>query len=884
MSKEILWHSLNLKEVSERLLADFKNGLTDKEIEKRQKKFGKNIFEKKDNFFYLKLLWKQLKSPLVFILIIAGIIAFGLKEYTNMIVIFIAVLINTAVGMYQEGRASRALEKLKILQKKYITVIRNGSKKLIESTEIVPGDIIVLQIGDFVPADARLIEEMGLEANESTLTGEWLAVEKDAKTKISEDARLTKMNNMVWMNTLITEGWGRAVVVNTAYNTEIGKIAKIIGDKDSVITPFQKSIKKLARFLGLIAVLALIAIFVFGIMRGEKFSEMFLISLAVAVAAIPEGLPVAVTVSLALGTGRMLEKGGLIKNLIAAETLGSTDIILTDKTGTLTKAEMQVSKIMTLVSESEKFEKEHKDRLHILKLALLSSDAFIENPNDELKEWIIRGKEIDSAIMKSAIESGLMPIEILKEFPRIDFIPFDNERRFSASMNKSKDNSSYVYTIGAPETIFSFCEKIYKNGKEIKLTKKEIEILKNSYKKEAASGARIIAVAYRKGNWDKFPHHKETDGIFEKMVFGGFICFHDPLRGDVFEAIKEAKKAMVRPVMVTGDHVLTAQKIAQEAGLLTKNGLIIDGDALEKMSDKELEENIEKIDVFARVLPKQKLRIVQMWQKRGAVVAMTGDGVNDAPALKYSDIGLALGSGTEVAKEASDMILLNNSFKVIISAIEEGRRILDNLKKTIAYLLSTSFSEIIIIGVAIISGMPLPVLPAQILWINIIEEGFMNFVFAFEPKESDLMGRNPKTQSARNILTGDLKKFIFILAMTTGALLIAILFILYNLNYPIEKIRTIIFSALAIDSIFFTFSLKNFKKPIWQINIFSNYYLIASLAISILLLFSALFIPVLQNLLSLTPISIMEFGAIIGIGLANLLIIEIIKYSLFRKK
>ncbi len=889
MAKEIAWHSLSLAEINRELKTDFIRGLEEKEVEKRLKRFGRNVFEREERFHYLKLFWKQIKSPLVFVLIAAGAIAFFLREYTNAIVIFIAVFINTGIGIFQEGKASQALEKLKSLQKKFAVVARDGRQKVIESSELVPGDIVILQMGDAVPADCRLFEEKGLETNEASLTGEWVAVAKDAKKKIPDTVRVTERENMVWMGTLVTEGWARAVVTGIGFKTEIGKIAETIGGKDKVITPLQKGVKQLARFLTIIIASAAVFIFALGILRGESFADMLLISVAIAVAVIPEGLPVAITVVLALGTERILLKGGLVKNLNAAETLGSVNIILTDKTGTLTKAEMVVSKIMTLLTEDPRFRgKEHQDRLQVLEMAMLASEAFIENPEDELKEWVVRGSPMHKAILLASIEAGVKPQEILKKYPRVDFIPFDSERRFSASMHKSKNSAgpgkTRVYILGAPELVLNSCDKIYKEGKEVKLTKEETDFMERCYEKETSHGARMIAIAYKDGEWEAFPHHGQTDGIFEEMIFGGFIGFHDPLREDALEAMAKAREALVRTVMLTGDHLITAKKVGKEAGILKDNGLALNGEEIEKLKEGDLKKIIEKVDVFARVLPHQKMDIVKAWRAKGAVVAMTGDGVNDAPALKHADIGIALGSATEVAKEASDMILLDNSFGAIVAAIEEGRRILDNFRKIIAYLLSTAFSEIIIVVAAIAAGMPLPFLPAQILWTNIIEEGFMNFAFAFEPKEKDLMNRGPRTQSAKDILTADLRKLILLIAAATGFFLLGLFFTLFHFGYPIEKIRTIMFAGISIDSVFFTFSLKNLKKPVWKINIFSNKYLIFSLLLSILLLGGALFIPLLQKLLSLVPLSGWELLLILGIGIFNLLTIETAKFFFFGRR
>lgn len=884
--KEMSWHSLALKDMKEKLDTDFKKGLNQTDIEGRLKKHGKNVFEQEEKFYYWKLLWRQIRSPLVFILIIAGFVALFLNEITNTVVIFLAIFINVAIGIFQEGKASKALEKIKGSQRKTTTVIRDGSQKIIEASEVVPGDIIVLRMGDQVPADARLLEDKGLEINESIITGEWAAVSKTSKKKAREDARITKRENMVWMGTLVTEGWAMAIVVETGFSTEMGKIAALVSGKERPLTPLQKGIKNLAQFLGIVILATLAIMFVLGILRGTPLSEMLLLSVAIAVAAIPEGLPVAVTVVLAMGMERILSTGGLVKSLNAAETLGSTGIIITDKTGTLTMAEMQVSKIMSLMSVDKKYEKsEHKDRLHVLEKAVLASEAFIENPDDSLKEWKVRGRAVDAAILLAGVEASISPQEIFKKFPRIDLMPFDSERRFSASLNKNEKGKSCVYFLGAPELVLDICNKVYVAGKNKKMSKKDMELLQQSYEKETAEGIRMIGVAYKEGDWDSFSReggHLECE-MFQDMVFAGFIGFHDPLREDVVEAIESAKGAMIRPIMATGDHLITAKKIAKEAGLLSEKGLAFDGAEVEKMKEEGLKKVVGDTEIFARFLPHQKLDLVKMWQEKGEIVAMTGDGVNDAPALKQANIGVALGSGTEVAKEAADIILINNSFSIIVAAIEEGRRILDNLKKIIAYLLSTAFTEIIVVGASIIAGLPLPILPTQILWTNIIEEGFMNFAFAFEPKEKDLMKRSPKHNTSSNILTKNLKKLIFTITAITGILLIGLYFYLYNVGYDIDRLRTIMFAALSIDSIFFAFSLKNLKKPVWKIDIFSNKYLLFSLGLSILLLFGALYIPILQTLLSLVTLSLADVWLVIQMGFLNLITIEVSKYLFFEK-
>ncbi len=883
--KQKFWHSLSAKEVLKEIDSS-PSGLSFGEANLRLDKYGLNTFEYIERFRFLKLLWRQIRSPLVFILVIAGFVTLFLGEYTDSIVILIAVTINTIIGIFQEGKASQAFAKLKGSQKKYATVIREGKKQVVLADNVVPGDVLMLSVGEQVSADARIVESKGLEANEAILTGEWMSNSKDTR-KIKKDTPLADRSNMVWMGTFVTEGWGTAVVVETGFKTEIGKIAKMLGEEKAPLTDFQKNIKKLATFLGLLILGALVVIFALGIFRGEAISQMFFTSVAIAVAAIPEGLPVVVTVVLAIGMERILANGGLIKRLNAAETLGSVDIILTDKTGTLTQAIMSVSGVITLDSlEKEKRSaKESDDKVKILEMALLSAGGFIENPEANLADWVVRGTPIEQAIIVAGIESKLYHHSLLEENPRIDFLEFESERRFSASLHGLKENQKNRFFItGAPELILSLSKKIYKNGRVISLSEKHRDLLLNVLEKHASYGARLVAVGYKDCDCKEFPRSGSGE-LFKDFVFGGLIVFHDPLRPDVKESLKKAEQAGIRTIMMTGDHKKTARKIGEDVGIFKKGTRIIDGDMLDKLSDKDLKNAIKETTVFARVVPHQKVRVVKAWQAQGKSVAMTGDGVNDAPSLKRAELGICLNDGTEVAKEASDMILLNNSFSVIISAIEEGRKILLNFRKVLVYLLSTGFSEIILVGVSLFLGMPLPILPAQILWTNLIEEGFMNFAFAFEPGEKDIMKRSPKSFSPKTFLVKDVRTLIIILSFFTSLLLIVV-FLVSHLVFknPLEYTRTIVFGALSIDSIFFAFSLKNFRKPVWKINIFSNLYLIAAVFVSFAFLAGALFVPQLRFLLSLQKIGLSDILIILTVGFINIFAIETAKHFLTNKE
>jgi Ca2+-transporting ATPase len=894
--KDFYFHSADINAVFEKLGVDPKRGLTREESRKRLKKHGFNVLKEERHFRSLEIILRQIKSPLVFILIIAGVFTLYLKEYTDFIVIFIAVLINTLVGYIQEKQASDSFRKLKSSIKKYAVVLRDGLEHRIESSAIVPGDILILREGDQIPADARIFEEKGLEANESILTGEWLSSKKSAE-KVEAKSRITEQTDMLWMGTLVVKGWAKAVVCRTGKETELGKIAGLLKEGKEKLTPMQKNIASISRLLTILVTFVVIAIFLLGVLRGESLGNMFITSVAVAVAAIPEGLPVAITVILALGMRSILKKGGLVRKLNAAETLGSCDIILTDKTGTLTEAKMQVSHIIASEQMLKKpdlktLENFAEQKSRLLKIGIFTSDAFIENPKERLEKWIIRGGPMDKAIFIAGIEAGMNPNKLLENCERIDFLPFDAERRFVASINKGsifntpdyklESDKNTVYISGAPETILAISSN-YIIGNELKtLTAPLKKKIKDFYENITMEGVRMIAVAFKNADQKEFPRDNH-DHFFGGFTFCGLIGFHDPIRENVASSLQKARSAGVRTVMVTGDHKSTALAVAQKIGLLESGG-ILSGEELEKIGKKELEDKIENIDIFSRVLPHQKMDIVEAWQSRNKIVAMTGDGVNDAPALKRADIGVAVESGTDVAKEASDIVILNNSFSVIVAAIEQGRIIIDNIRKVVTYLLATGFTEVILIGSTLFLGYPLPVLPAQILWANIIQEGFMNFAYAFEPKEKDVMTRSPEDRVSKKIINAEMKTLIFIIGIITDLFLLALFFTLYKMNYDLGKIRTIMFAGLSVDAIFFAFSLRSLRRPIWKINPFSNPYLILALGISLAFLLGALLFPPIQNLLHLHPISFFEFLIVLGLGVLDLAAIEVGKLVYIRRK
>ncbi len=857
-------------------------GLSQEEADRRKERLGENRLTGGEEFHLVRIVLHQIKNPLILILIAAGMISFLLDERTDALVIFITVLINTIVGVIQEGKASRAFIMLQDHITKRAVVMRDAAEHEVPAFDIVPGDVVILRAGDFVPADARILEQRNLRMNESALTGEWVGVDKKPDS-VPEDTRLADRTNMVWAGTLVEDGWGKALAVNTANYTEFGKISILVGETRKVKTPLQRSMASLAKIIGIFVLLTVSIIFALGLMRGESAVDMFITSIAIAVAAVPEGLPIAVTVILALGMERILRQGGLVKKLTAAETLGSTTIILTDKTGTLTQANMQVSHVVTagqLFSGSVDGLTQEAHASAALTIGVSTSDAFIENPDADLHDWVVRGTATDKALLVAGIQAGVEPQKVLAEHPRIDFLPFEAERRFAASLHKMP-KGTLLRIAGAPEALLEKSNRVYVSAyKTLPLTKQKRAVLIKRYEELTEGGNRVLATAYRRETVEHIPM-PNGEHFFDNLVFVGMIAFHDPLRPDVAESMQLARKAGLRAIMVTGDHKLTARRIAEEVGIDVENQVVLEGQDLEAMTPEALMERVESISVYARVLPHQKLRIVEAWQKKGAVVAMTGDGVNDAPALKRADVGVALGSGTEVAKEASDIVLLENSFSVLVSAIEQGRVILDNLRKVITFVFATGFTEIVLVGGSLLAGYPLPVLATQILWTNLIGGGLLSFAFAFEPKERDVMRSRKFVRD--KVFTREMMFLIFIIGIATDLALFGLFLYLQNAGYELSRIRTLMFIGLALDSIFFAYSLRSLRQPFWRIRLFSNPFFLFALCISIaLLLLSFIFEP-LSGVLSITTISRFDVSLIFALGVFSLFLIELGKWWFIRR-
>lgn len=881
------WHTRDAEALLRALKTSRTEGLSLGQVATLRERFGYNVLGRAATFSVIHAMRKQLTAPLSLVLVAALVVTLVLREFAEALVIVIALGINVIVGTLQEGKAARVFEALSNAAVTKATVLRGGVRRVVDSADLVPGDIVYLESGHTVPADLRLLSAEGLEVNESALTGEWVTVHKNSRRLTNPEALLSAQVNMVFMGTTVASGAGIGVVVATGADAQFGQIAAATMSSGDERTPLQESITSLAHTIVAIIGLIIAFIFVLGVLHGEAVSDMLLVAVAVAVAAMPEGLPAAVTVTLALAMEHVLRSGGLVKRLLAAETLGSTTVILTDKTGTLTEGVMQLQGIYTATHDTAAASPREAegDTLAVLKMAVLASDAFVEG-HDEEGNLIIHGRPLEQAIIEGGRAAGLQQdLLFTHHHGRVAFVPFDASRRYAISLNEQPEGGYILYLSGSPEHLLSHCAKYLEDGRALMLTEEIRNQFKTLQDTLSATGARFTAVAYRGSREKVVPSdvRDPDEGENLNFTFGGLIAFSDTIRTDVKEALSTAQGAGIRVLMVTGDHKETARSVAREVGLASE--YILTGDEVEHMTDDALVCATHEGAIFARMLPAQKLRLVTVLKASGEVVAMTGDGVNDAPALTAASIGLAVDGGTDIAKEAADIILLKSSFAVIVTAVQQGRRALANLRKIIAYLLSTSASEIVLIGGAVVIGAPLPLLPAQILWANIVEEGFMSFPFAFEPSDAKAMESKPTTfAERRNVLSDGFGAMILSVSLITGFVLFGLYALLLYFGVPEDEMRTFMFVAVSIDSIFLAFSFKNLHVPLWREQFLSNMYLIAGLVISVLLLTLSLTWSPLVTLLSLVPLSGFEVSLLALLAMVNIAVVEVAKAYFVRSR
>ena len=910
-----MWQSFNVGEVARKLRTNIERGLSKEEAENRRNKHGPNKLEEKKKENILIRFIKEFKDFMIIILIIAAIISAvvsymqGQNDYIDSIIIIAIVVLNAIMGLVQEAKAEKSLEALKDMSAPVAKVRRDGRILTIKGTEVVPGDIVLLEAGNYVPADCRLINSYNLKVEESSLTGETVPVTKDAEVLLDSKTPIGDTLNMAFANTIVVNGHAEAIVTETGMNTKVGQIAKMIITNEAPETPIQRKLGEVGKTLGIACLCICAFIFVIGILKKIEPVEMFMTSVGLAVAAIPEGLPAIVTIMLSIGVTRMAKKNSIVRKLPAVETLGSSSVICSDKTGTLTQNKMKVTKIMDLKGESLDLQKNL-----ILELGTMCTDV---------EEDV--GEATELAIINAAREQGKYKERLYQKFTRINDIPFDSDRKMMSTIHKigseiidlsthsdewnnesnlignthdnmysnsnlnnettKNSNSSDLkildlihnsndkflcITKGAPEVILRNCSKYYLNGQINILNDESIRKIEKINSTMAENALRVIAVAY--SSMPRLPTNIDSESLERNLTFVGLIGMIDPPREGVKEAVQSCKKAGIKTVMITGDHILTAKAIAKELGILGNNDLAITGKELDKISKSELEKNISNYSVFARVSPEHKVRIVEAFQKTGAVVAMTGDGVNDAPALKKADIGIAMGkNGTDVAKNAAEMILADDNFVTIVEAVKQGRNIFDNIKKAVHFLISTNIGEIVTIFMGLLLGLKSPLLAIQLLWINLVTDSLPAIAIGLESPDKNIMNQKPRN-SRKSIFADGLWSKIILEGIMLGMLTL-VAFSVGNNLYGLEVGRTMAFVAMAMLELVHSFNVKS-EESIFKVGILENKYLIGAFILGTLLQVVVVMVPAFASVFGLVSLTGTQWLYTLGISTLPVIIIE----------
>lgn len=876
------WHSMSATQVLNKLEVSKKTGLNAREVNKRLSKYGENkLIEAKKKSIIIKFI-EQFKDFMVIILLIAAVISFatslfeGSSDYIDSIIILFIVILNAIIGVIQENRAEKAIEALKKLSSPHARLIRGGKEIHTESQNVVPGDILLLDTGDFICADARLLEAYNLKTEESALTGESLPCDKIANTTIAADKGLGDRKNMVFSGSVVTSGHAIAVVVETGMNTEVGKIATMINREDSPQTPLQKKLAQTSKFLGIGAVIICMVIFFLGLIQKTDPLEMFMIAISLAVAAIPEGLPAVVTIVLAVGVKRMAINRAIIRKLPAVETLGSATVICSDKTGTLTQNKMTVTK---LSNANNYVDFSSDEGTKILTLASLCNNSKLTG---DFGHFEASGEPTEKAIVLAAAKVGKIKSAIDNQFVRVGEASFDSKRKLMSTVHNLGNNRYRVITKGAPEILLKHCKSAIINDTISDLNYKISSSIERQNKNMAQSALRVLAVAYK----DVAYQPTSASDMERDLCFCGLIGMIDPPRPQAKHAVRECINSGIKPAMITGDHIITASAIARDLGILRDGDLAITGNEIERMSQEELEKKIHLYSVFARVSPEHKVKIVKAFQKKGEVVAMTGDGVNDAPALKTADIGCAMGlSGTDVAKEASDMILTDDNFATIIQAVKQGRGIFENIKKTVHFLLSSNIGEIITVLVAFLMGIPTPLLAIQLLWINLVTDSLPALALGVEPIDPDVMRQKP-ISSKKSIFSGSMGYNIcvegcFIGAISLLAFVIGIKFFDTGVN-PIIG-RTMAFCVLSLSQLVHAFNMRS-EKSFFTYGFLRNPQMTISFIVCLFLQLSVVSVDSISNIFKTEQLNFVQWSIVAALSLSILFFVEIEKFIAKVKK
>ncbi|MDR0615168.1 MAG: calcium-translocating P-type ATPase, PMCA-type [Synergistaceae bacterium] len=873
------WHAESAEAVAKALETDLATGLPEALAEERLKRYGPNKLDEKPSRTFLERFMDQIKDMMIIILFIAAGISLGLSvynasrgleaEWIEPVVIVLIILVNGILGVLQESKAEAALEALKKMSVPRVKVRREGAAKIIQSEGLVPGDVVILEAGDIIPADCRLFESASLKSNESALTGESMPVDKSAYDLVPETALLAERTDMLYSGNSVTYGRGTAIAVATGMNTEMGRIATMIASEKDGDTPLQQKLAQLGKYIGMAAILICVVIFLVGIVSGLGMVEMFMTAVSLAVAAIPEGLPAIVTIVLAIGVRRMVGKKAIIRRLPAVETLGSTTIICSDKTGTLTQNRMTLVKVFAggaiKLLEGSESDGADEEVAQLLKLGALCTDGTVEIEGGSEKHV---GDPTETSIVAAAMRAGITKDRLSSECPRVGEIPFDSDRKLMTTVN-AVDGKYLVIVKGAPDILFSKC------------VSGNIASASAALDEMGSDALRVLAVGCKE--IESLPEKYEPDDIESGLDLIGLVGMIDPPRPEVTDSIKECVGAGIKTVMITGDNVVTASAIARQLGILRDGSEALTGRQLEEMTDEQLDGSVENYSVYARVSPSNKIRIVKAWQKKDQVVAMTGDGVNDAPALKAADIGCAMGiTGTDVAKGASDMILTDDNFATIVAAVSEGRGIYDNIRKAVRFLLSCNLGEIITVFLAMLLWRESPLLPIQILWINLVTDSFPALALGMEMIESGIMNRRPRKKE-ESLFSGG----VGVATVIEGTMIGAITLLAYYIGSRSGLVReagiqlgeTMCFSVLALSQLVHAMNVRS-SHSLFRVGFLSNPYMVKAVAVSTFLIIAVLQVPILSGAFKLVSMNAQEWRIVIALALVPLASCEMVKLAL----
>lgn len=896
------WYQMTPDEAVGKLEGDSRKGLSQEEAERRLSEHGANELKEEEKKPLAKKLAEQFLDPMIIILLIAAVISGVVGEAVDSVIILLIVIVNALLSIFQEGKAEEAIAALKKMSSPTVKVIRDGASKEINSANIVPGDLVVLETGDIVPADLRLLESSNLKIDESSLTGESVAVEKHAQEKLTEEVGIGDRLNVAYSASIVTYGRGKGIVTATGEDTEIGKIATSLSSMEEEQTPLQKKLAGLSKTLGILVVAVCAAVFLVGKLYGHETLSMFMTSVSLAVAAIPEGLPAIVTIVLSMGMGNMAKRHAIVKRLLAVETLGTTTYICSDKTGTLTQNEMTVTHVyvdgkvldVSGTGYAPKGEVSFDgnpvtfDDVHGLKtlsaIATLANDADLTEENGT---YGILGDPTEGALITFAGKQGIDEKKLEEEYPRVEEIPFDSERKMMSTFHKNYfENKVSSFTKGAPDVVLSRCKYFLKDGEVVELTEKDREAISEQNNSFAKNALRVLAYAYR--NYDDIPSEISSETIEKDMVFVGLTGMIDPARPEVKEAIKECRSAGIVPVMITGDYLLTAKAIAEELGILREGDHAMMGEELNGKSPEEIREIVKTTRVFARVSPQNKVQIVTALKENGEITAMTGDGVNDAPAIKKADIGIAMGiTGTDVAKNTADVILTDDNFATIVHAVEEGRIIYANIKKFVTFLLSCNIGEVLVVFLSILLNLPTPFLPIQLLWLNLVTDSFPALALGVEKGEEETMLEPPRDPK-EPILDRKVSITLIIQSLAITAATLGVYYYALSTHGStgdgLIYSRTMAFSTLVFSELFRSFSSRSIDDTLFKMGFFTNKRLNQAVLLSLSLVLVVLYVPALEAMFHMTDLGLRDWVIVLISALIPLVIGEIQKMIRFGRQ